>query len=122
MGLVKETRNISEHPGYEYKRFSSFGEVNEYFSSIYGEHWTELAWAKHWLYEENKEKKPRSKKKQHRNSGIKERIRAIYEQYGYGISKYAVHGHLIALGVKISRDSANRYCNIILAEKNNGDR
>lgn len=122
MGLVRETKQKKEHPGYEYKKFRGFSEVNAYFTNLYGENWLELPWAKCWLYEENVKKnpKPRSKRKQHKNSGIRDRILDIYAQYGFGVTRYFVHGQLLMLGIKISRDTVNRHCNQILKEQFDG--
>lgn len=47
--LVKEIEHTKDYPGYRYKYFTSFQELNSYFSDLCGHNWREQEWAKYWI-------------------------------------------------------------------------
>ena len=49
LGLVKSADNIRESPGYRYNFFSSFEEVDRYFTQECGSDWQTQPWAVEWI-------------------------------------------------------------------------
>jgi len=47
--LVKNVEITSDYPGYKMRYFTSFDELNDYFSKECGEEWMQQEWAKYWI-------------------------------------------------------------------------
>lgn len=47
--LVKEIEHTKDYPGYRYKYFTSFRELDSYFSGLCGHNWREQEWAVYWI-------------------------------------------------------------------------
>lgn len=43
-----------QHPGYKYKYFSTFKELDKYFKQEFGPNWRQEEWAKFWLKDHNR--------------------------------------------------------------------
>jgi hypothetical protein len=87
--LVKHTEITSAYPGYRYVYFSSFEELNAYFTETCGKDWMETEWAKFWLRDhwrlmkqESREYHAKGKAEKPKNSKVPAHIlKALIEHY-----------------------------------------
>lgn len=92
--LVKEAELCATYPGYKYKYFNSFEELDAHFREICGEDWIEQEWAKFWIGQHNMSRRAFKKELELRKNGnieIRPRInKAVIRQI---IKEAKEHAH-----------------------------